>query len=179
MHELADTLAAGLVTAADELAREFEARLADSSSLAFRVAYSVLRHRQDAEDVAQEAFDRATAVRRPARPRAVPRLGGPHDVAPRPGLQALADRRRAARGLRRAPARPRRWRVRGGRSKSPRGLWPAIDQLPPKLRLVVVLSAIEGQSVADVAVLLHAPEGTVKSRLFDARARLREMLTND
>ena len=61
MNDLADRLPGSLVTSdtREELAREFEARLADSSNLAFRVAYSVLRHRQDAEDVAQEAFVRA------------------------------------------------------------------------------------------------------------------------
>src|SRR5689334_4698301 len=61
MNELAGRIPGTLVTAeaADDLSREFETRLADSSTLAFRVAYSVLRHRQDAEDVAQEAFVRA------------------------------------------------------------------------------------------------------------------------
>src|SRR6185503_6545677 len=61
MNELAGPIPGSLVTAEAEgdLSREFEARLADSSTLAFRVAYSVLRHRQDAEDVAQEAFVRA------------------------------------------------------------------------------------------------------------------------
>src|ERR1035437_4901700 len=43
----------------DDLVRAFEARLVESSTLAFRVAYGVLRHRQDAEDVAQEAFAKA------------------------------------------------------------------------------------------------------------------------
>jgi RNA polymerase sigma factor (sigma-70 family) len=38
------------------LEREFEARVTDSSSLAFRVALAVLRRREDAEDVAQETF---------------------------------------------------------------------------------------------------------------------------
>ena len=38
---------------------ELQERIASSSSLAFRVAYAVLRHREDAEDVAQEAFLRA------------------------------------------------------------------------------------------------------------------------
>src|SRR6185503_1925972 len=38
---------------------EFEERLRDSRTLAFRVAYGVLRQREDAEDVAQEAFARA------------------------------------------------------------------------------------------------------------------------
>src|SRR6187431_1886918 len=59
MHELADHLAGPLVIDEADLAREFEARLADSSTLAVRVAFSVLRHRQDAEDVAQDAFVRA------------------------------------------------------------------------------------------------------------------------
>jgi DNA-directed RNA polymerase specialized sigma24 family protein len=49
----------GVVAVDEALEREFEARLADSSRLAFRVAYSVLRHREDAEDVAQEALAKA------------------------------------------------------------------------------------------------------------------------
>src|SRR5260221_3917391 len=39
--------------------REFEERLAECGSLAFRVAYGVLRHAADAEDVAQEALLKA------------------------------------------------------------------------------------------------------------------------
>jgi len=59
MHELAGRLAARVVEVDRELEQEFEARLAESSTLAFRVAYGVLRHREDAEDVAQEAFAKA------------------------------------------------------------------------------------------------------------------------
>src|SRR5436309_14939112 len=59
MHGFADRVAGGLVTVDEELEREFEVRLVESSTLAFRIAYSVLRHRQDAEDVAQEAFAKA------------------------------------------------------------------------------------------------------------------------
>ncbi len=43
----------------DVLASEFEARLADSAKLAFRVARGVLRNSADAEEVAQEAFLKA------------------------------------------------------------------------------------------------------------------------
>ena len=53
MHERADRLASTFVTVDEDLAREFEARLVESSTLAFRVAFSVLRQREDAEDVAQ------------------------------------------------------------------------------------------------------------------------------
>jgi RNA polymerase sigma factor (sigma-70 family) len=65
MNELADRIFRSPVSAdaasgaATGLAREFEARMADSSTLAFHVAYAVLRHRQDAEDLAQDAFIRA------------------------------------------------------------------------------------------------------------------------
>ena len=55
----AEYLSAPLVTVDDDLEREFELRVTDCSTLAFRVAFSVVRHRQDAEDVAQEAFVRA------------------------------------------------------------------------------------------------------------------------
>ena len=59
MHELVDRLAAGAVGVDREVEQEFEARLVESSTLAFRVAYGVLRHREDAEDVAQDAFTKA------------------------------------------------------------------------------------------------------------------------
>jgi RNA polymerase sigma-70 factor (ECF subfamily) len=57
-----------------------------------------------------------------------------------------------------------------------RRLWDAIDRLPDKLRLVVVLNAIEENGVTDVARLVGVPPGTVKSRLFDARRKLQEWL---
>src|SRR2546425_12244178 len=59
MHDFAERLAGGLVSVDHDLDREFEVRLVESSTLAFRIAYGVLRHRQDAEDVAQEAFVKA------------------------------------------------------------------------------------------------------------------------
>jgi len=55
-------------------------------------------------------------------------------------------------------------------------LWKAIDALPEKLRVVIVLANMEEHDVADVARLLSLPTGTVKSRLFLARQRLKEHL---
>jgi RNA polymerase sigma-70 factor (ECF subfamily) len=48
--------------------------------------------------------------------------------------------------------------------------------LPAKLRLVVLLSAVEGHTLEEVAAILALPVGTVKSRLFFARKRLAEKL---
>ena len=59
MHDRVSLLAPGLVTLDAHVEEEFEARLVETSSLAFRVAFSVLRHQQDAEDVAQESFAKA------------------------------------------------------------------------------------------------------------------------
>jgi RNA polymerase sigma-70 factor (ECF subfamily) len=55
-------------------------------------------------------------------------------------------------------------------------VWRAIEDLPDKLRQVIVLAAIEEHDTHDVARLLAIPEGTVKSRLFLARRTLAERL---
>ena len=52
----------------------------------------------------------------------------------------------------------------------------AIDQLSPKLRAVVVLFDLQGLTYDEIAQALALPLGTVKSRLFNARSRLRELL---
>ncbi len=52
----------------------------------------------------------------------------------------------------------------------------AVDALPDEFRAVFVLRAVEGMSGAEVADCLGIGEETVKTRLFRARGRLREML---
>lgn len=53
----------------------------------------------------------------------------------------------------------------------------AILQLSDKLRPVIVMHDLEGQSYEEIAAALRIPLGTVKSRLFNARAALKELLT--
>ena len=48
----------------------------------------------------------------------------------------------------------------------------AVDELPDKLRVVVLLYYMEELSVSQVSGALHIPEGTVKSRLSHARTIL-------
>jgi len=177
MHGFADRLAGGIVAVSDAaLEREFEARLVESSTLAFRVAYGVLHQREDAEDVAQEAFVKAYR-----------------------SFSQLRDRDRFRAWLVRMT-----WRLAIDRQRSDRRrlareavtqtvtvgdasddliaheraahLWTAIDGLPGKLRIVVILAGIEGHDTSEVARLLDVPQGTVKSRLFLARQRLKEQL---
>jgi len=177
MNDLADRLPRTLVSASEpELVQEFEQRLRDSGTLAFRVAYSVLRHREDAEDVAQDAIAKAF--------RSFPRL---------------RDRNRFRAWLVRATWRMALDHRRESRRRSTREqsavelvcastedtaaeleraahLWTAIDSLPDRLRLTVVLASIEGHDTPEVALLLRIPEGTVRSRLFLARKALAEKL---
>jgi RNA polymerase sigma-70 factor (ECF subfamily) len=179
MNDLAGRLAGSLVSVdtPDGLAREFEVRLADSSNLAFRVAYSVLRHREDAEDVAQEAFARAHREFGTLRDRDRFRAW----LARMTWRLALDHRRGHKRRLAREDraARPDVAPSHEGDAlaaeRSAR-LWEAIDALPERLRMVVVLASIEEHSVKDVAAMVGAPEGTVKSRLFEARQKLQELL---
>ncbi len=52
----------------------------------------------------------------------------------------------------------------------------ALAALSPEHRVAVALFYLEEMSVAEVAVVLDIPVGTVKSRLMNARAKLRESL---
>ena len=54
--------------------------------------------------------------------------------------------------------------------------WQAVRRLPQRPRLVVTLYYAGDRSIAEVAELVKAPEGTVKSRLFSARKILAEHL---
>ena len=177
MNEDSVWLTGSDVGMAEDLDQEFEAQLVESSRLAFRVAYGVLRHREDAEDIGQEALTRAYRSFRKLRERdrfrawlvritwrlaldhrrsskrRVNRESVPQEIRyPENAAEALATRERSAR------------------------LWDAIDALPEKLRIVTVLAGIEQHDIREVSVLLGLPEGTVKSRLFLARQRLRELL---
>ncbi|MGB6667042.1 MAG: sigma-70 family RNA polymerase sigma factor [Candidatus Acidiferrum sp.] len=52
----------------------------------------------------------------------------------------------------------------------------AMEELPDKHRFVLLLAAMQGHSLEEVAEMLGLPVGTVKSRLFFARKRLAEKL---
>jgi RNA polymerase sigma-70 factor, ECF subfamily len=159
------------------LRREFEDRLAECGPLAYRVARGVLRNSADAEDVAQEALLRA--YRR---------------------FERLRDRSRFRAWLVRISFRLAIDRVRSGKRRETRErLWSrsapvastedaaassefqmhlerALEELPDKHRLVLLLAAMEGHTLEETAATLDLPIGTVKSRLFFARKQLAEKL---
>lgn len=176
MNEWAGGYSGAFVTLDEDLEREFEDRLRESTTLAFRVAYGVLRHTQDAEDVAQDAFAKAYRSFKQLRDRDRFRAW-----LVRMTWRLAIDRWRSDR---RRTAREQSWETNSTPSSEDltlsreraEQLWQAIDALPEKLRVVVVLSAIQEHDVNSVAKLLDLPEGTVKSRLYLARKGLAESL---
>lgn len=58
-------------------------------------------------------------------------------------------------------------------------LYEAIDRLPEKYRIAVILFYFQNMDVASTAHAMGIPEGTVKSRLSKARKLLKEMLDGE
>jgi RNA polymerase sigma-70 factor, ECF subfamily len=165
-----------VVSADVEGDRDFEERVRDSSRLAFGIAYGVLRNRADAEDVAQEAFARAHQRMAQLRDRDRFRAWLSRMTWRLAIDRWRSDRRRMTREQQDAALwRPGVEQMVVERERA-RHVWLAIDGLPEKLRQAVVLAAIEGHDTHEVAMLLDIPEGTVKSRLFQARKLLAEAL---
>ncbi|HEX4542855.1 MAG TPA: sigma-70 family RNA polymerase sigma factor [Candidatus Acidoferrum sp.] len=160
--------------------REFEERLAECGPLAYRVARGVLRNTAEAEDVAQEALLRAYR-----------------------SFDRLRDRNRFRGWLVRIAFRTALDRLRSAKRREQRDtLWSqpahlpspataediavsnqfqghlvrALEELPEKLRLALLLSAMEGHTIDEIASMLGVPIGTVKSRIFIARKKLAEKL---
>ncbi len=154
---------------------EFAAWVAANQRRVFQIAYGVLRDAADAEEVAQDAFLRAYrklyALRDPAKFRAwVCRIA----------FRLALNRYR---GRRRQLERDTAWQAEnaeaaacGARSAEQQmflaRLRREIGNLPEKLRLVLLLCAVEEMDTSDVAATLGIPQGTVRSRLHLARKRL-------
>ena len=58
-------------------------------------------------------------------------------------------------------------------------LYDAVNQLPEKFRLAVILYYFEEMDIAATAQILDIPDGTVKSRLSKARKLLKEALDHE
>lgn len=141
---------------------------------AFAIAYRLLRHIQDAEDLVQESFiaalDRLDSfdIRRPFGPwffRIVMNRGRNAIAARQVRETETLDDDVHAGGA--SPARLVEQRELGERI----GL--ALEELSERQRLVVQLHEIEGFTTAEVAGMLEIAEPTVRWTLHAARKRLR------
>jgi RNA polymerase sigma-70 factor (ECF subfamily) len=153
---------------------EWEALLRENAPLAYRVARGVLRNDADAEDVAQEALLRAYRQFGRLRERSKFR-----SWLVRICFRLALDRLRS---IKRRLRREAEWVLENARADSgassefQRHLDVALNELPKKQRLVLLLAAMEGHTLEEVSALLDIPLGTAKSRLFFAKKTLAEKL---
>lgn len=164
---LIERIREGDAQAFGELVRRYQRR-------AFAIAYRLLRHIQDAEDLVQESFitalDRLDSfdVRRPFGPwffRIVVNRGRNAVAARRVRDTDALDHELVSGGA--SPDRLAEQRELGER------LGLALDELSDRQRLVVQLHEIEGFTTAEVAGMLEIAEPTVRWTLHAARKRLR------
>ncbi len=144
-----------------------------------RVARAVLQDPHDADDAAQDAFLAALVKLDQYDPR---RPFGPWLM--RIVANAATDRRRRRAVRQVEPLAPE---LTGGGPRPDREaeqsalgdrLRAALAELPERRRIAVVLFDVEGYSHAEIAQILGIPEGTVRSEVFHARRRLRELLAD-
>jgi RNA polymerase sigma-70 factor (ECF subfamily) len=191
MPATADSVLASRTASGDEEA--FEALMRRYNRQLFRVARSIVKNDADAEDVLQEAY--LQAYRRMADFRGDSQLStwltrivvnqslmrlrsGKRDRVVVSFGQSGAD---AFEGTEMDPP--------DDKAESPpdaalrgevrRMLERHIDLLPVAMRTVLVMRDVEDLSVQETADSLGIPPATVRTRLFRARAMLREMLARD
>ncbi len=151
----------------------FAALVERQARFAFRVAYSVLRNVQDAEDVVQETFlklyrtqawksmeDERAYLARTVWRMAVERKS-------RAGVEVMEVDRVSGRPDPEQEAIASDWNARIHR---------LMDELPDDLRLPLALSTVEEMNSREIGEVMGIPEGTVRTRLMRARAILRERL---
>ncbi|MFW5683225.1 MAG: RNA polymerase sigma factor [Spirochaetota bacterium] len=146
----------------------------------YRVAYSVVHNADDASDVAQETFVRAyrnLARFDPARP-LFPWL---YQIARNLGINRIQRIRKRETGL---PEYELVGRERGPAETAVRmdeatRVRAAVEMLPEQHRIVIELNHFQECSYKEMAELLNIPIGTVMSRLYHARKRLRTILEEE
>jgi RNA polymerase sigma-70 factor (ECF subfamily) len=171
---------AGDLSAFEPLVEKYRQRV-------WRLAYRILRDREEAWDVSQEAFIRAY--------QSLPSFRGQSAFYTwlfRIVVNLATDRvrQRAARGraFGTEPVPENEWTTglpddvtarpdeEAARREQRRRIGRMLDALPPRFRAIIMLSDVEGLSYREIAEVLNIPLGTVMSRLHNARKRLRALL---
>lgn len=141
----------------------FLREVSEMERMLYRVSRSMLPSQHDCSDAVQEALAKAWAKREKAQPEWF-----------RPWLMRILinqchDQQR----------RKKRVVLLSEMEEPPRDAAPnerlrqALEALPEQSRLLLTLHYLEGFSIAELASITHAAEGTVKSRLHKARAQLK------
>jgi RNA polymerase sigma-70 factor (ECF subfamily) len=160
------------------LATDVSALVETYGALLFRVAYSVLRSRPEAEDVVQDAFVRVLEHRR-----TLPSVRDLRVWLVRIAWNLAIDRRRRVRpdqidaefaASLAATTVPADQAL--SESRELAALLEAIERLPKLERQVLLLAAVEELSTSEIAKVAGKSESAVRALLYRARSRLRERI---
>jgi RNA polymerase sigma-70 factor (ECF subfamily) len=176
-RQLVEEAAAGSADAFGELVRRYQSAI-------YNLARALTADPTEAEDLTQDAFIRAF--------RAIGRFRGDssfktwmHRIAVNVIHTHLAARARQRARYVDEPAENRGGLEANGPAAISEGeagavqrivIERALAMLPPDLRTVVTLRDVQGLEYREIATLLDIPIGTVESRIFRARQRLRPLL---
>ena len=162
--------------------RFFEPIVRAYEASGLRLAVAMVGNLEDAEDILQEAFVKAYSslsrfdLRKPFGPWFFQILRNQcRDLlrrkATRFGRETLDER------VEETPAGPQSDPERIRQRRAAREmLWQGLERIAADHREVIVLKELQGFRYAEIARILEVPEGTVASRLFNARKALREVL---
>ena len=156
------------------IAVQFSELVEQHSRLLYRIALSVTRNHQDAEDAVQETFMQLYRTRqwqqiddyRAYLARMAWRI-----ALRRRKSSSSAAQQRFPTAILSAEPNPEDTAIDQQRRMQLHAL---IDQLPEKLRLPLALSGLGELSQVEIAKILSLPEGTVRRRIHTARQKLRE-----
>lgn len=159
---------------------ELELLVREHARLVYRIAYSVSRNHQDAEDATQETFIRVLRQRRK-----LASVKDPRAWLARIAWRVTVERKKKASDV---PIQDMAEGVKELRSRMVSAdevvlgtemgnvLENLIARLPTKLRDPLTLSTIEELSPTEIAMVLGTNEAAVRSRIFRARQILRDKL---
>jgi RNA polymerase sigma-70 factor, ECF subfamily len=162
----------GDLAAFGDIVRNYQDRI-------YNLCRYILRDPQDAQDAAQDVFLKAYRGIKEFRPEA-----SLYTWLYRIAVNTCLDYQRKARrdALKNEPlsddlpsAEPLPAELHESR-KNTEAVRAALQKLPGKLRAAIVLREIDGLSYEEIAEVLHASVGTVKSRISRAREELRRIL---
>ncbi len=146
----------------DFFVKEIEAR----STMMYRVAFTILRNSDDCRDALQEAALKAWEKRKSLRDEKFFKTWLTRILINE--CYDFQRKRRRIISLEEAPEQ----------SSPPPDLTLALalQALPEKLRLPLVLRYAEGMDEAEIAKVLHLPNSTVRGRIYRAKQQLRKEL---
>jgi RNA polymerase sigma factor (sigma-70 family) len=169
----------------DGEAEAFDELYARHAAAIYRLGWAILQQSQAAEDVVQETFLRAHKARQRFDPSRASFGTWLYQIALNYCRSHLRRKRlMTIPWLRQNEETPELPDGRPGpeatalRSEYRRILWEAVQNLSAPLREVITLHYYMELPAVEIAVMLNCPEGTIYSRLHNARRRLAEALAN-